>query len=58
MNEQAMYTLVVKGARRATLAVHRLDNRTDLQELLKVYQALGFEPENLIVVEQQQEQAA
>ncbi|HEX8918198.1 MAG TPA: hypothetical protein VF898_06825 [Chloroflexota bacterium] len=53
-----MYLLIVKGARRATLAVHRLENRTDLQELLKVYQALGFESENLIVEEQQQERAA
>lgn len=53
-----MYTLIVRGARRAILAVHRLDSYTDLTEMLAVYHALGFDAQALTVEEQRDEQAA
>lgn len=52
-----MYTLIVKGARRATLAYHRCETQDELHELIQVYRSLGYAPDALIV-EQQQEQAA
>lgn len=53
-----MYTLIVKGARRATLAVHRCDSYADLRELLDVYRVLGYRPEALVVEERDEERAA
>jgi hypothetical protein len=53
-----MYRLIVKGARRTTLAVHTCDSPAELQELLAVYHAYGYAPEALIVEEISQEQAA
>jgi hypothetical protein len=53
-----MYLLIVKGARRATLAVHRCDSATELRELLAVYAALGYPPESLVIEEQGEETAA
>ena len=52
-----MYTLLVKGARRATLAVHHLDSYADLCDLLEVYRALGFGPDALVVVDQRERAA-
>lgn len=51
-----MYVLIVKGARRATLAYHRCESRAELNELLTVYQALGYAPESLIVEERHGEE--
>ena len=53
-----MYVLIVKGARRATLAVHRCDSYADLSELLAVYRALGYGADALLVEERREEQAA
>ena len=53
-----MYTLIVKGARRATIAVHRCDSYAELCEMLAVYTALGYAPEALLVEEQHKEDAA
>lgn len=53
-----MYTLIVKGPRRATLAYHRCDSKMELEELLEVYRALGYEPGMLIVQERHEEKAA
>jgi len=53
-----MYTLIVKGPRRATLAYHVCESRADVRELLAVYAALGYPPEALIVEERRDEQAA
>ena len=53
-----MYVLVVKGPRRATLAVHHCDSRGDLRELLAIYHALGYAPEALVVEDRRTEQAA
>jgi len=44
-----MYTLIVKGPRRATLAVHRIDTEAELRELQAVYLLLGHPPEMLLV---------
>ena len=52
-----MYTLIVKGPRRATLAVHHCDSFTDLRELLAVYRLLGYSDESLLVEERRQEAA-
>jgi hypothetical protein len=53
-----MYILIVKGARRSTLAVHHCDSTADLHELLAIYRALGYSPESLLVEERPAEQAA
>jgi hypothetical protein len=53
-----MYTLVVKGARRATLAVHKLESDADLRELIAAYHALGYTSDVLIVVKGSEEKAA
>lgn len=53
-----MYTLIIKGARRATLAVHHCETFADLRELLAVYQALGYAPEALVVEDERPAQAA
>lgn len=53
-----MYVLIVKGARRATLAVHRCDSYADLSELVAVYHALGFSDDALLIEERREEQAA
>jgi hypothetical protein len=53
-----MKTLIIKGARNSTLAVHRCENEAQLQELLAVYAALGYAPEALIVQDASLEQAA
>jgi hypothetical protein len=53
-----LYILVVKGPRRATLAVHRLNSHADLREFIDVYHALGFSDESLQVCERDEEQAA
>lgn len=50
--------LKVQGTRRNTLAYHRCDTYTEIQELLEVYRALGYADEALIVEEQPEEQAA
>jgi hypothetical protein len=53
-----MYTLVVKGPRRATLAYHHLDNNVDLRDLIAVYHAMGYGDEVLIVEERREQKAA
>jgi hypothetical protein len=53
-----MFTLIIKGARRATLAVHQCETYADLRELIAVYRALGYADDALIVEEQQSERAA
>ena len=53
-----MYTLKVKGNRRNTLAIHHLDSRAELDEMLDVYRVLGYKPESLEVEERREEQAA
>ena len=53
-----MYTLIIKGARNSTLAYHRCENRTELDELMAVYAALGYPSESLIVEETPHEKAA
>ena len=53
-----MFLLIVKGPRRATLAVHRCDSNADLQELLEVYHALGYDAEALIIEDRSGEKAA
>jgi hypothetical protein len=53
-----MYVLIVKGARRATLAVHQCGSDADLRELLATYHALGYEPESLIVEKRREDKAA
>lgn len=53
-----MKTLIIKGARNSTLAIHRCENPAQLDELLAVYHALGYEPEALIVQDEDLEQAA
>jgi hypothetical protein len=52
-----MYTLMVKGARRATLAIHHLDSYTDLCDLLEVYRALGYGPDALVVMDEREKAA-
>ena len=52
-----MYTLIVKGARRATLAIHQLESYPDLCDLLEVYRALGYSSEALIVTDRQDKAA-
>ncbi len=53
-----MYLLKIKGARNSTLAYHRCSNRTELEELLAIYAALGYAPEQLLVEEITEEKAA
>lgn len=53
-----MYTLIVKGARRATLAVHHCESLGEVRELLAVYHALGYSDEALAVEEQREDRAA
>lgn len=53
-----MFTLIVKGARNATLAYHQCDSRAELDELLAVYHALGYQPESLIVDDHTKQKAA
>lgn len=53
-----MYLLIVKGPRRATLAVHHCESLMDLRELLEVYQALGYSPESLLIEDRSGEKAA
>lgn len=53
-----MYVLKIIGARRSTLAYHQFDNYTDLREMIRVYEAIGYAPEALVVEERQKEQAA
>ncbi len=53
-----MFVLIVKGARRATLAYHRCESRSELDELLQVYKALGYAEDALIIEERQEDKAA
>lgn len=57
-----MFVLIVKGARKATLATHKCESYSELSELSDVYRSLGYAPEALIVEERPaqpgQEQAA
>ena len=53
-----MILLKVIGARRNTLAVHHLDTYAELDELVAVYETLGYEPKSLVVEDQREEQAA
>ncbi|MGI8967836.1 MAG: hypothetical protein ACR2GA_01870 [Chloroflexota bacterium] len=53
-----MYTLIVRGPRRAVLAVHRCATTAEVRELLAVYAALGHKPEMLQVEERPTDQAA
>jgi len=53
-----MYTLIVKGPRRATLAVHHLDNEPEMRELQAIYLLLGHPAEMLHVEVRQVEEAA
>ena len=53
-----MFMLIVKGARNSTLAYHRCADRAELEELLRVYTALGYPKESLIVQELARDEAA
>jgi hypothetical protein len=53
-----MYTLKVIGARHNTLAYHRFESYSELQELLAVYLALGYKPEALHIEEEREAKAA
>jgi hypothetical protein len=53
-----MYLLKIKGARNSTLAYHHCSSRTELDELLAIYTALGYAPEQLVVEEVADEKAA
>ena len=53
-----MYVLKVIGARRSVLAYHTLETSAELDELLAVYQALGYTPEALVVEKREKERAA
>lgn len=53
-----MYKLIVKGARRATLAYHSCETAADLRDLIAVYTALGYAPEALIIDDKHEEKAA
>ncbi|GAC1323817.1 MAG: hypothetical protein NVS2B16_01850 [Chloroflexota bacterium] len=53
-----MYVLIVKGARRATLAYHRCEALSELNELVEVYRALGYSPDALLVEERGEEKEA
>ena len=53
-----MYTLIVKGARRATIAYHRCESLSDLHELLAVYRSLGYTDDALLVTETVEQEAA
>jgi hypothetical protein len=53
-----MYLLVIKGARNSTLAYHRCESQTELEELLAIYTALGYPAESLIVQEIARDEAA
>ena len=53
-----MYRLIVKGARRTTLAVHTCDSAAELRELVEVYRAFGYAQDVLLVEERTGEQAA
>ena len=52
-----MYLLIVKGARRATLAVHKVESEADLRELQDIYLRLGHPPEALLVEDRRQKAA-
>lgn len=53
-----MLILKVRGARNATLAYHTCESYADVRELIAVYVALGHAPENLLVEQKTEEQAA
>ncbi|GAC1443320.1 MAG: hypothetical protein NVSMB52_01540 [Chloroflexota bacterium] len=53
-----MFILKVKGARNTTLAIHHCETYSDLQEMMKVYEALGHKSEALLIEEGTEEQAA
>lgn len=53
-----MYKLIVTGPRRAVLAVHHCDSRTEVRELLAVYAVLGHKAESLVVEDVHAERAA
>lgn len=53
-----MYILKVRGARNATLAYHKCENYAQVEELIAVYQALGHEPDKLIVEQVTEDKAA
>jgi hypothetical protein len=53
-----MYLLKIKGARNSTLAYHRCSSRAELNELLAIYTALGYAPDQLVVEESTAEKAA
>lgn len=53
-----MYILRVQGIRRSTLAYHRSDSLSEIEELVSVYLALGYKAESLIVDEHEDQQAA
>lgn len=53
-----MYILIVKGARNSTIAYHRCETYAEIDELLAIYRALGYEPGSLIVEQATEEKAA
>lgn len=53
-----MYLLKIKGARNSTLAYHRCSTRAEVNELIAIYTALGYAPEQLLVEELEGEKAA
>ncbi len=53
-----MFILKIRGARNSTLAYHRCDSLALLQELMAVYQTLGYLPEQMEVEERTEEKAA
>jgi hypothetical protein len=53
-----MYILKVRGARNATLAYHKCETYTEIEELIAVYQALGHEPDKLLVEQVTEDKAA
>lgn len=53
-----MFVLQVVGARRNVLAYHTALTGADLEELLAVYRALGYDEKALVVEEQDLKRAA
>lgn len=53
-----MYLLKIKGARNSTLAYHRCANRTELEEMIAIYTALGYGSDQILIEEIVEEKAA
>ena len=53
-----MFVLKVRGARNATLAYHKSESYAEIEELIAVYLALGYERDKLIVEDITENKAA